>query len=75
MGQKVIIYVEDKTKKIMTLVTDIIVTSAIAIYFDFSPLIANMVAGFTYRNFARKNLGIEEYLDTVTQQSMPYFPF
>ena len=66
IGQKIIVDVEDKTKKIMTLVTNIIVASAIAIYFNLSPLITNMVVGFTYRNFARKNLGIADYLDTMT---------
>src|SRR6056297_1550901 len=66
IGQKIIVDVEDKTKKIMTLVTNIIVASAIAIYFNLSPLITNMVVGFTYRNFARKNLGIADYLETMT---------
>ena len=66
LGQKVITNVEDKTKKIMTLVTNIIIASAIAIYFDLSPLITNMVVGFAYRNFARKNLGIADYLETMT---------
>src|SRR6056297_3448929 len=66
IGQKVITQTEDKTKKIMTLVTNVIVASALAIYFDLSPLITNMVVGFTYRNFARKNLGIADYLETMT---------
>lgn len=56
----------DDTKKIMTLVATIIGTSALAIYLNFSPLIANMAVGFAYRNFARKNLGIGEYLETMT---------
>ena len=66
IGQKVITGIEDKTKKVMTFVTNIIVALGLAIYFDLSPLITNMVVGFSYRNFARKNLGIADYLDTVT---------
>ena len=66
IGQKVITGIEDKTKKVMTFVTNIIVALGLAIYFDLSPLITNMVVGFSYRNFARKNLGIADYLDTIT---------
>lgn len=66
IGQRVITNLEDKTKKIMTLVTNIIFASALAIYFNLSPLITNMVVGFTYRNFAHKNLGIADYLETMT---------
>ena len=66
LGQKVITGIEDKTKKVMTFVTNIIVALGLALYFDLSPLITNMVVGFSYRNFARKNLGIADYLDTIT---------
>ncbi|MCF8001416.1 MAG: cation:proton antiporter [Halanaerobiales bacterium] len=66
LGQKVISGIEDKTKKVMTFVTNIIIALGLALYFDLSPLITNMVVGFSYRNFARKNLGIADYLDTIT---------
>ncbi len=66
ISQKLIVTVEDKTKKILTLVATIIGGSAIAIYLNLSPLITNMAIGFAYRNFARKNLGIAEYMETLT---------
>jgi Kef-type K+ transport system membrane component KefB len=66
IGQKVISTQEDKTKKIMTFVTNIIVAIGLSIYFNLSPLITNMVVGFTYRNFSRKNLGIADYIETMT---------
>ncbi|GAB6098795.1 cation:proton antiporter [Halanaerocella petrolearia] len=57
---------EDKTKMILTLVTTIVGSSAVAILSHLSPLITNMAVGFAYRNFAKKNLGIAEYLETLT---------
>ncbi|RCW48251.1 MULTISPECIES: cation:proton antiporter [unclassified Halanaerobium] len=57
---------EEKTKKVMTVVALIIGTSAVSLFFDISPLIANMAVGFAVRNFAKKNLQISEYLDTIT---------
>lgn len=57
---------EDKTLKVLTFVTTVISCSAIAVFFDVSPLIANMFVGFTYRNFAKKNLGLAEDMDTLT---------
>ncbi len=64
--QKYILKFEDKTKKIMTIITTIIGGSALAIYFNLSPLITNMSVGFAYRNFAPKNPGIDKYMDTLT---------
>lgn len=55
-----------KTRKILTIVTTITLTSSISIYFGFSPLIANMAVGFAVRNFAKKNLEISEVMDTLT---------
>lgn len=66
ISQKNIIEFEDKTKKIMTIISTIIGGSAIAIYFNLSPLITNMSIGFAYRNFASKNPGIDKYMDTLT---------
>lgn len=66
LSQKLISTFEDDTKKILTLVTTIIGASAMALLLNFSPLITNMTVGFAYRNFARKNLGISNYLDTLT---------
>ncbi len=66
LSQKLISTFEDDTKKILTLVTTIIGGSALALLLNFSPLITNMTVGFAYRNFARKNLGISNYLDTLT---------
>ncbi|SFL18241.1 cation:proton antiporter [Halanaerobium salsuginis] len=56
----------EKTKKILALVTGIVLSSAISIFMGVSALIANMTVGFAVRNFAHKNLQISEYLDTLT---------
>jgi Kef-type K+ transport system membrane component KefB len=66
ISQKYILKVENKTKKIMTIVSTIIGGVALSILFHLSPLITNMSIGFAYRNFARKNPGIEGYMDTLT---------
>mgnify|MGYP006283622961 CR=1 FL=1 len=66
ISQKYILLFENKTKKIMTVVSTIIGGAAISILFNLSPLITNMSIGFAYRNFTRKNPGIEEYMDTLT---------
>lgn len=66
ISQKLIGTFEDETKKILALTTTIIGASALALIFDFSPLITNMSVGFAYRNFARKSLGISNFLDTLT---------
>ncbi|OCL27195.1 sodium:proton exchanger [Orenia metallireducens] len=66
LSQKFISNIDDKTKKILTLVSTIIGGSAISIFLHLSPLITNMFIGFAYRNFARKNLGIAEYMETLT---------
>ncbi|MFO7815599.1 MAG: cation:proton antiporter [Halanaerobiales bacterium] len=57
---------EDKTKKILTLITTIVSGLSAAIFFELSPLITNMTIGFAYRNFSRKNLNIADYIDTLT---------
>ncbi len=66
LGQILITGYEEKTKKILALITMILLSSAISIYFGFSALIANMTVGFAVRNFAKKNLQVSEYLDTLT---------
>ena len=66
IAQNIIARQENKTKKILTFISTIVGTLAIATIIDASPLIANMTVGFAFRNFARKNLGIAEYMDTIT---------
>lgn len=66
IGQYLITSYEEKTKKILALITMILLSSSISIYFGFSALIANMAVGFAVRNFSKKNLQVSEYLDTLT---------
>lgn len=66
IGQYFITSYEEKTRKILALITMILLSSSISIYFGFSALIANMAVGFAVRNFAKKNLQVSEYLDTLT---------
>lgn len=66
ISQKYILTFENKTKKIMTIVSTIVGGAAVSILFNLSPLITNMSIGFAYRNFTRKNPGIEDYMDTLT---------
>ena len=66
ISQNLMLSFEDKTKKILTLVSTIVGSSALAITFNLSPLITNMSIGFAYRNFARKNPRIADYMDTLT---------
>jgi Kef-type K+ transport system membrane component KefB len=56
----------EKTRKILTIVTSITLSSSVSIFFGFSALIANMSVGFAVRNFAKKNLQISEEMDTLT---------
>lgn len=56
----------EKTRKILTIVTTIVLTSSVSIFLGFSALIANMSVGFAVRNFAEKNLQISEEMDTLT---------
>ena len=66
LSQKYIAKIEDKTKKVLTVVATIVCGTAISLQFHLSPLITNMAVGFAYRNFTRKNLGIGDYLETLT---------
>ncbi len=66
LSQLIIVSVDDKSKKILTLVGTVISGLALSILFHLSPLITNMAVGFAYRNFARRNLGIAAYLETLT---------
>ena len=66
LGQFLITNYEEKTKKILALITMILLSSSISIYFGFSALIANMAVGFAVRNFSKKNLQVSEYLETLT---------
>lgn len=56
----------EQTKKILTIVTTIVLSSAVSTFFGFSPLITNMAVGFSVRNFAKKNLQISEEMNTLT---------
>lgn len=66
ISQYYITITEDKTKKILTLMSTIIAGTSLSILFNFSPLITNMTVGFVYRNFTRKNPGIGGFLETIT---------
>ena len=66
ISQLFIVSREDSTIKILTIFSTIVGSSALAINFHLSPLITNMAVGFAYRNFANKNLGIEEYMEILT---------
>lgn len=57
---------EDKTKKVLTLIATIMLGISLSNLLNLSPLITNMAVGFSYRNFARKNLNIADYIDTLT---------
>ena len=57
---------EDKTKKVLTLIATLVSGLALATMFNLSPLITNMAIGFSYRNFATKNLNVADYIDTLT---------
>jgi len=55
-----------KIKKLLSALLMILLSTSISIYMGFSPLIANMTVGFSVRNFAKKNLQISEYFETIT---------
>lgn len=66
VAQYFLIKFNDSTKKILTLISTIIGSSAIAIYTGHSPLITNMAVGFACKNFTDKNLEISKYIDVIT---------
>ncbi|GAB6137560.1 cation:proton antiporter [Halanaerobaculum tunisiense] len=66
LSVKMLVGFEDKTKKVLTLVATVLGSSAISVFFQLSPLITNMAVGFAYRNFAQKNIGIAEEIETLT---------
>ncbi|MFW6238524.1 MAG: cation:proton antiporter [Halanaerobiales bacterium] len=66
LAQKYIVNTEDKTIKILALLTTLTGSTALALFFHFSALITNMAIGFAFRNFARKNPEIESYMKTLT---------
>jgi len=66
LTQHYISMVEDKTKKVVAILTSVVLSSALSLVFGLSSLIANLALGFAIRNFAEKNLDISEYLDTLT---------
>lgn len=65
-AQHLLTIFNEKTRKILTVVTTITLSSSISIFFGFSPLIANLAVGFGVRNFAKMNLQISEEIDTMT---------
>ena len=65
-SQRYLAETEGKTRGIFILITTVVGGTAISLFLNFSPLITNMAVGFSYRNFARKNLGIAGYLETIT---------
>ena len=66
LTQHYISMVDDKTKKVVAILTSVVLSSALSLVFGLSSLIANLALGFAIRNFAEKNLDISEYLDTLT---------
>ena len=64
--QHYISMVDDKTKKVVSILTAVVLSSAVSLVLGLSSLIANLALGFAIRNFAEKNLQISEYLDTLT---------
>lgn len=66
LTQHYISLVDDKTKKVVAILTSVVLSSAMSLVFGLSSLIANLALGFAIRNFAEKNLDISEYLDTLT---------
>ena len=66
LTQHYISMVDDKTKKVVAILTSVVLSSAVSLVFGLSSLIANLALGFAIRNFAEKNLQISEYLDTLT---------
>lgn len=66
IAQLLITSYAQKIKKLLSALTMILLGTSISIHFGFSPLIANMTVGFAVRNFAKKNLQISEYIDTIT---------
>ncbi|MFW5976651.1 MAG: cation:proton antiporter [Bacillota bacterium] len=66
ISQYYLVSFEDKTKKILTIITTIAGGAAISLIFHLSPLITNMAIGFAYRNFSRRNPEISEPLETLT---------
>mgnify|MGYP006287585859 CR=1 FL=1 len=66
IAQYLLTIFNEKTRKILTIVTTITLTSSVSIFLGFSALIANMAVGFAVRNFAKKNLQISEVMDTLT---------
>ncbi|MEJ6952425.1 cation:proton antiporter [Natronospora cellulosivora (SeqCode)] len=66
LSQKVMLRVDDKVKKVLLIVSTIVGGVALSLFLHLSPLITNMAVGFAYRNFARRNPGIADYLDTMT---------
>jgi len=66
IAQYLITSYDIKVKKLLSALTMILVGTSVSLYFNFSPLIANMTVGFAVRNFAKKNLQVSDYLDTIT---------
>jgi len=66
LTQHYISMVDDKTKKVVAMLSSVVLSSALSLVFGLSSLIANLALGFAIRNFAEKNLEISEYLDTLT---------
>lgn len=65
-SQKIMSSYEFKHDKVLLILATVFGVSALAIFLDFSPLIANLSVGFAYRNFTKKRLEIAEHIDTLT---------
>ncbi len=65
-SQKLMLHYTDKYDKVLLILATIFGMSALSLFLDFSPLIANLAVGFAYRNFAKKRLNIAGEIDTIT---------
>lgn len=66
IGQFLISGYNQKIKKILSALLMILLGTTISIYMGFSALIVNMTVGFSVRNFAKKNLQISDYFESIT---------
>jgi len=55
-----------ESRKVLLILATVFGVSALTIYLDISPLIANLFVGFAYRNFAKKRLDIADKIDILT---------
>lgn len=65
--------IEDKTSKILLILSVLLCGIAVSNMFHLSALLTNMAVGFTYKNFAKKNILISDFLDTFATPLYAFF--